>query len=160
MHRLVLILLVTGCGYRFVVPNAPPGLASVAVPVFQNHTTEPQVDVLCTQSLREHYQRAGVLGGDASEGVVEGVVTGVSAAPFLAAPERGAFPTYRLVLSVELTLKRGEQVVRSVTVRGTEEYPSGADVLITEANRATALRRLCDSVMREGAERLAASGTP
>jgi hypothetical protein len=154
MHRAALILLLAGCGYRFVVPNAPAGLTSVAVPVFQNHTTEPQVDALCTQSLREHYQRAGVLGGDASEGRVEGTIVSVSSVPFLAAPERG-LPTYRMSASVQLTMKKGADVLRSVTVSGTEEYPSGADVLLTEANRATALRRLCDSLMRDGAERLA-----
>lgn len=160
MRRFALIFLLAGCGYRFVVPNAPAGLKSVAVPVFQNHTTEPQVDALCTQSLREQYQRAGVLGGDASDGTVEGTIVSVSSVPFVAAPDRGAFPTYRLSASVQLTMKKGAQTQRSVTVSGTEEYPSGADVLLTEANRATALRRLCDALMRDGAERLSASGTP
>lgn len=155
----MVVLLLAGCGYRFVVPNAPAGLTSVAVPVFQNHTTEPQVDALCTQALREHYQRAGVLGGDASDGTVEGTIVSVSSVPFLAAPERG-LPTYRMSASVLLTMKKGAQVLRSITVSATEEYPSGADVLLTEANRATALRRLCDALMRDGAEQLSANPSP
>lgn len=155
MRRLALTFLLACCGYRFVVPNAPAGLSSLSVPVFHNATTEPQVDALCTQALREHYQRAGVLGGDAAEATVEGVVTQVSSGAFLAAPERGAFPTYRLSAAVQLVLKKGGVVLRDVTVTGVEDYPSGADVLLTEANRATALRRLCDALMRDGAERLA-----
>ncbi|MEW5739273.1 MAG: LptE family protein [Myxococcota bacterium] len=154
MRYLALILL-TACGYRFVVPNAPAGVKSVSVPVFQNATTEPQVDALCTQALREHYQRAGVLGGEGSDATVEGVVMNVSSAAFLAAPERGAFPTYRLSGAVRLTLRAPGRPPREVVVSGNEEYPSGADLLITESNRATALHRWCDALMREGAERLA-----
>ncbi|MCC6333410.1 MAG: hypothetical protein IT380_05415 [Myxococcales bacterium] len=151
---MLLGLLVCACGYRFVVPHAPAGVTSVSVPVFQNATTEPQVDVLCTQALREHYQRAGVLGGEGSPASVEGVVVSVSSGAFLAAPERGAFPTYRLSASVRLTLKQPSRPDRELLVSGNEEYPSGADLLLTESNRATALRRLCESLMREGAERL------
>jgi len=153
----VLSLALAACGYRFVVPNAPAGVKTVSVPVFLNHTPEPQVDALCTQALREHYQRAGALSPD-GEGVVQGVVTSVTSTALIAAPERGAFPTYRLNGSVELTLRRGAEVVRQVAVSGSEDYPSGADLLITESNRATALRRLCDVLMRDGAERL--SGFP
>ncbi len=157
VRGLALCVLLSGCGYRFAVPNAPAGLASVAVPVFRNHSSEPQVDALCTQALRELYHRAGALGGEVSEGTVDGVVVAVSAAPFVAAPERGAFPSYRLSATVELTMRRGGEALRTVSVSGLEEFPSGADVLLTEANRAAALRRLCEVLMRDGAERLSAA---
>jgi hypothetical protein len=142
------------------VPNAPAGVKSVSVPVFQNLTTEPQVDSLCTQALREHYQRAGALAGDGAEGSVQGVVTAVNSNALLAAPERGAFPTYRISGTVQLKLMKGEVLVREVVVSGMEDYPSGADLLITESNRATALRRLCDVLMRDGAEQLAGFPSP
>lgn len=155
VRRLVAMLLLAGCGYRFVVPDAPEGVASVAVPVFRNDTTEPQVDALCTQALRERYHRAGVLGGADAEASLEGVVVAAGAAPFLASPQRAASPTYRLTAQVRLTLKRGGATLRTVTVDGAEEYPSGADILLTEANRARALGRLCEAMMRDAAARLA-----
>jgi hypothetical protein len=151
---MALIVVLSACGYRFAVPYAPAGVKSVSVPVFRNATTEPHVDALCTQALREYYRRAGLLGGEGSDATVEGVVQGVTSSAFLAAPERGPFPTYRLSGSVRLTLRQRGQPPRELVVSGTEEYPSGADVLLTESYRATALRRWCDALMQEGAERL------
>ena len=47
------------------------------------------------------------------------------------------------------------EVLAETVVSGNEDYPSGADLLLTEANRSAALRRLAEQMMREGYERLA-----
>lgn len=157
MLALALVPVLAGCGYRMGVPNArlPEGLASVRVPIFENRTPEPQVAAFLTQALREQFQRAGVLGGEGASGLVEGVVLSVTAGPFLGAPERGNAPTYRMTATVQLTLKKGERTLNRVVVSGSEDFPSGADLLLTEANRAAALRRLAQTLMHDGAEQLA-----
>jgi hypothetical protein len=55
---------------------------------------------------------------------------------------------------VMLTLKKGEQTLNAVAVSGTEDYPSGADLLLSEANRGAALTRLAETLMRDGLDRL------
>ena len=153
-----LILLAAACGYRFTAPSSalPEGIQKVRVPVFVNATSEPGVEALFTQALRDQLLRAGRLGGDAEPATVEGRVLAVSSAPVVASP--GRLPSYRLSALVNLKLSQGARAVTEVTVSGTEDFPSGADVLWSEANRGAALRRLADSLMRDGAERLASGG--
>jgi Lipopolysaccharide-assembly len=163
MRRLALLSLVAllpllglGCGYRFGAPSAtlPSGVKEVAIPVLLNRTAEPQVEGLVTEALREYAARSGLLGTQASEAVLEGAVASVSTAPILSGPNR--LPTYRLGMTVQLTLKRGERSLGQVVVTQTEDFPSGADVLLTESSRGSALRRLAELVAREAFERLAA----
>jgi hypothetical protein len=154
-RTLALILLSCACGYRFAAPGGalPEGVRSVQAPVFDNRTAEPAAEVLFTQALREQLARAGVLGADASEATVLGSLEAVSGAPVFATP--GKLPTYRLNAAVKLRLLKGERVLVETDVNGAEDYLSGADLLLTEANRAAALRRLAETMMREGYERLA-----
>lgn len=145
-----------GCGYRFSAPLSalPGGLTSVRVPVFANQSAEPTVELIFTQAAQDQLERAGRLGGDGAEGVLEGTILSVSSGPFLTSPELGRQPVFRLVAGVRLVLTRGGRIVASTEVSATEEFPSGADVLLTESNRSAALRRIAESAIREGWERL------
>lgn len=151
----VLLLAFTACGYRFVTPNSqyPEGIRSVRVPVFTNRTAEPNLEAHFTEALRAHVQRAGRLGGESADGQIDGVVLSISSAPFVGA--LGALPNFKVAASVQLTLTKDGRQVTQLVVAGDEDYASGPDVLTTEANRATALRRLADTLMLEGAQRLA-----
>jgi hypothetical protein len=146
-------LLWAGCGYRFTAPgaNLPAGAGPIRVPVFENQATEPNFEVLVTQAIRERYARAGLLGGDGAETTLEGSVLSVSSGPVFGGV---AFPTYQVAASVRVTLRRGDQVLGQAIVSTTEDFTSGGDVLLTEANRGAALRRLADVVSREVVERL------
>jgi hypothetical protein len=157
MGRLAvpLALLVAGCGYRLGAPSAslPAGVRQVAIPVLQNRTAEPQVEALLTEALREYAARSGLLGGAGAEASLEGAVVSVSAAPIVAGS--GRLPTYRLGVTLQLTLLRNGQSLAQATVTQTEDFPSGADVLLTESNRGAALRRLAEALARDAFERLA-----
>lgn len=159
VRRLVLVVgvlsLAAGCGYRFRAPasDLPAGLPSVHVPVFSNTTSEPGAEAFFTQALREQYLRAGRLGNDGAPGRIEGTLLAVSSAPLVASP--GRLPNYRFQATVRLVLFKEGVAVNTVQVAGGEDYPAGADVLSSETNRGAALRRLAESLMREGAERLA-----
>jgi hypothetical protein len=161
MRRVLLLLVLSACGYRFTAPGGalPDGIRAVRAPVFDNLTAEPGAEILFTQAFREQLTRAGTLGGDESEAVVEGALNAVNGAVVLAGIDRtsglGKLPTYRLSASVRLRLQKAGRVLAETTVSGSEDYLSGADVLLTEANRSAALRRLAEGMMREGYERLA-----
>jgi hypothetical protein len=120
--------------------------------VFANQTSEAGAEALLTEALREVYLRSGRLGGATAQARIEGVLVTVASLPLVASP--GRLPNYRLQATVQLTLIKDEVVLKTVTVAGGEDYPAGADVLSSEVNRGTALRRLAESLMREGAERL------
>ena len=62
-----------------------------------------------------------------------------------------------MTATIALTLKKNGVAVGSTQVSISEEFPSGADVLLTESNRAASLRRLADATVREGFERLQAA---
>jgi hypothetical protein len=161
LRRLLPIALLLGaCGYRFTAPGGdlPEGVRAVRAPVFDNRTAEPAAEILFTQAFRDQLTRAGKLGGDASEATVEGSLNAVYAAPILASVDPSGvakLPTYRLTAVVQLKLLKEGRVLSQAVLSGSEDYLSGADLLLTEANRQSALRRLAESMMREGYERLA-----
>jgi hypothetical protein len=151
---------VLSCGYRFTAPGGPlpQGIRAVQAPVFANATAEPNAEAFFTQALREQLIRAGTLGGDLAEARIEGTVLSVFSVPMAVNAGR---PTYRLSATVELKLMRGGAVLSATQVSGEEDVLSGqsdagADRLLigTESNRGAALRRLADTLMREGYERL------
>jgi hypothetical protein len=152
---LALAVLVSSCAYRVVAPASelPGGLASVHVPVFTNQTSEAGAEAFFTQALRETYLRAGRLGGADAPGRVEGTLLAVSSFPLVASPNR--LPNYRFQATVKLAVVRDGVALHTVQVSGGEDYPAGADVLSSETNRGAALRRLAETLMREGAEKLA-----
>ncbi len=164
---LLLVVLLASCGYRFTAPGGPlpQGIRAVQAPVMSNITPEPQAESYFTQALREQLLRAGTLGGDDAEARIEGTVLGVSAAPMLVSPSTtpGAPPvppTYRLSATVALKLVRNGAVLAQTQVSGEEDVVPGTattsegTIIATETNRQAALRRLADSLMREGYERL------
>jgi hypothetical protein len=166
---LGLLLWCVACGYRFTAPGGPlpQGIKAAAVPMMQNVTPEPSAETFFTQALREQLLRAGTLGGDAAEARIEGTLLAVSSAPMVTSPT-GRGPTYRLNAVVGLRLVRNGTVLADIQVAGDEDVQPGvnvppgtnpppgttADVLLTEANRQAGLRRLADTMMREGYERL------
>lgn len=146
--------LLGGCGYRFTARTAtlPSGTRSARVGMLNNNTAEPNAEGLLTQALREQLALAALLGDDAADAVLTGVVVAVGNTTGLSS--RGDAPTYRLTITVQLDVQKGGAVIAGTTVTESEEYVSGADALLTEANRAAALRRVVEVVARSAIERL------
>lgn len=163
---VALCLLALGCGYRFTGGEAPlpDGIRAVAVPVFGNRTAEPSLEAVFTQAMRVQADRAGVLGGAASPARIEGEILSVSSAPVLPAPSTPGSPTpidsvgsFRVSATVRLRLVNDGKTVRTAVVSGQTQYLAAVqgDPLLTDANRATALRRLARQVARDGWAQLA-----
>ncbi len=154
---MAVLLATAGCGYRFVTPNStlPKGVTWVQVPMFKNNTAEPGAEALFTDALREVYVRSGQLADSDTEAEarVEGTLLSVSSLPLVAT--QGRLPNYRVNIAVSLRLMRGPVQLNAITVTGGEEIPGGADLLWSEIWRGAAVRRVAESMMREGAERLA-----
>jgi len=159
----LLAFLLAGCGYRFTAGGAPlpEGLRSVCAPVFLNQTAEPALGVLFTEALRTQLLRAGVAGGQGTcTGTIDGEVLSVSAGPTVLSNQVPPNPvSYRLQVTAQLRLRKDDRVLSAVTISGSEDYltatGSTADVLAPEAQRQAALRRLAETLMRDGYERLA-----
>ncbi|MGV3624238.1 MAG: LPS assembly lipoprotein LptE [Archangium sp.] len=152
----LLVLSLSACGYRFTAPNAslPAGLTAVQVPMFENKTADPSLELVFTQAARDQLHRAGRLGGDTAEGTLRGSILSISGGPFMTAPSIPRQPGMRVNVSVVLVLEKQGREVGRTGVNYSEEFPSGADVLLTESNREAALRRIADSAVREGLEKL------
>jgi hypothetical protein len=148
----------SACGYHFTAGGAPlpSGIRHVFVPVFANHTPEPNAEVVFTQAMREQLGRAGSQGGQTSEARLEGDLrslsnyTGLSLTNVPNGP-----PVYRIGASLRLRLLKGRELVAQADVDGSEDYLSaGGDILATEANRQAALARLAQSLTQDGYGRL------
>src|SRR5690606_39275628 len=130
-----------GCGYRFVAPNSqlPQGIREVRAPMFANPTADPSAELLFTQALRDQLQRAGIHTSLDASATLQGTVNAISSTPFMTAPSLGRQPAIRLSVSISLKLEKDGAPVNGTTVSVSEEFPSGADVLLTESNRQAAL---------------------
>jgi len=162
-HRALLAaawaVLAGGCGYRFTAGGAPlpEDIRSVCVDVFENRTAEPGLELTFTSALRERAIRAGTLAGGC-QGRIAGEVLNVWGGPWVST-SAGALASYRIFATVHLRLSRGGRAVAEAEVTGAEDYlpgpEAGGDILHVEASRQAALRRLAQSLMRDGYERLA-----
>ena len=147
-----------GCGYRVTAGGAgfPQGIQKVFAPVIVNRTTEPGLEGVFTEALRDQLARGGHLGGEGSEGRLEGELLAVGAGVAQLAPGTSGALTYRVSATLRVRLFRDKTLLAQTDVNGTEDYLPAlrADVLTTEANRQAALRRLASSLAADAVARL------
>jgi hypothetical protein len=88
MHRCIavfllpLLLLPASCGYHFTGEGAgpQPGLRNVAIPVFENGTSEPDLGSIFTDALRKEFITKGqiqVVPVDQAEAIFRGRITNI-----------------------------------------------------------------------------------
>jgi len=161
MRRLLLAAVLgcaAGCGYGFTAggPGLPKGIHQVFAPVVVNRTSEPGLEAVFTDALREQLARAGTLGGEGSEARLEGELLSVSAAVAQLAPGTSGALTYRVAATLRVRLFRNGALLSLTDVSGTEDYLPAlrADVITTEANRQAALRRLAATLAADAYARI------
>jgi hypothetical protein len=154
----VVALALSGCGYHFTAggQGLPQGIHHVFAPVVVNRTSEPALEAVFTDALREQLARAGTLGGENSEGRLEGELLAVNAAVAQLAPGTSGALTYRVSAVLRVRLFRGSTLLASTDVSGSEDYLPAlrADVITTEANRQQALRRLAAAIAADAYARI------
>ncbi|HOV87083.1 MAG TPA: LPS assembly lipoprotein LptE [Syntrophobacteraceae bacterium] len=80
---LVAVVLFNGCGYHFTGegPGPRPGLTKIAVPLFENKTSEPELESLFATALRKEFLQKGsmqVVPVDQAEAIFRGTVKSIS----------------------------------------------------------------------------------
>ena len=147
-----------GCGYHFTAAGAgfPQGIHKVFAPVIANRTTEPGLEAVFTEAVREQLARGGYLGGEGSEGRLEGELLSVSAGVAQLAPGTSGPLTYRVSALLRVRLFRDQTLLAQTDVTGSEDYLPALrpDVLTTEANRQAAIRRLASALATDAVTRL------
>lgn len=146
-------LVVTGLaacgGYQWVRKSTALGSVSrVAVPMLQNHSFEPGIEVLMTEALRREFQRNGGASVVADPGQADLVLTG-TVVDLRTSPRSFSSVAFALEYQVEMQvtlsarLADGEAVaLPSAALYEWELYLTSADVEAERKNREEALRRL------------------
>jgi hypothetical protein len=151
-------LFALSCGYHFTSAGAgfPQGIHKVFAPVIINRTTEPGLEGAFTEALREQLSRGGYLGGEGSEGRIEGELLSVSGAPAQLGPGTSSALTYRVAAVLRVRLYKDHTLLAQTDVTGTEDYLPALrpDVITTEANRQAAIRRLASALATDAVTRL------
>jgi outer membrane lipopolysaccharide assembly protein LptE/RlpB len=160
---LAAALLAAGCGYHFQGSSRglPGGATSLAVPVLENPTLEPELGPLLATALREQFSRTPavrLVPTIEAEAVLRGRVVGFDA-DVVAFTSEGLAVEYRATLTLELTLTdaAGQRIYwADPAVKGTDTYRASSDPLVTEANRREAIRRLAADLGRSVRDRVLA----
>jgi hypothetical protein len=151
-------LAALSCGYHFTAASAgfPQGIHKVFAPVIVNRTAEPGLEGTFTEALREQLARGGHLGGEGSEGRLEGELLAVNAAVAQLAPGTSGALTYRVSAVLRVRLYKDQTLLAQTDVSGSEDYLPALrpDVLTTEANRQAAIRRLASALATDAVARL------
>jgi outer membrane lipopolysaccharide assembly protein LptE/RlpB len=155
--------LAAGCGYRFQgqARGLPGGATTIAVPVLDNPTLEPELGPLLAAAIRDQFLRTRAVRlvptGDA-EAVLRGRVSRFEADTVAFDPQ-GLAVEYRATLTLDLVLtdRAGDRILwadREVT--RTDTYRASSDPLVTEANRREAVRRIAADLGRSVRDRILA----
>jgi hypothetical protein len=123
---VLLSVLCTGCGYR-TSTRGRTLQGTVAVPFMENRTAYPDIELLLTNNLILALERDGnlsVIGLDAAEYLLTGVLVRFSEAPFNIDPT-GKSDEYKLAISADLTFVNkvtGEELWRDKRFTGQASF--------------------------------------
>jgi hypothetical protein len=163
--RIVLSLALSvcsasGCGYRFraATPSLPEGIKTVSAPVFVNKTSEPGLELIFTEAMRQQLVRAGVAAKGSADAEIQGEVRWINNS--LGIFTITSIPaSYYIEARIGLKLVKGSRSISDADMTAREDYLPGRDILETEANRAAALRRVAEQLVRDCYDRLATGWT-
>jgi hypothetical protein len=155
---LSLLLLGLGCGYQLQHGSGlPHGARSVRVAAVDNRTAQAEAGGVFAAALRSELASRGRLAGEGFSGpLLEAELSAIRSAP--SAFAAAAAPAFRLEADLKVRLRdSGGAVVYEDTLSSAEDYLAGVDVLGTEANRRSALRRLSAALAQRLVERMEVS---
>ncbi|HKI83971.1 MAG TPA: LPS assembly lipoprotein LptE [Candidatus Krumholzibacteria bacterium] len=140
---LLLACVLSGCGYGLTPGRVKPGLESVAVPYFENETTEPELEVSLTDAII-----AGIVADrtlrlteeNQADALILGKITFFKIQEVFFAENRQA-QEYEVRVACEVSLvdrATGDVIVKPTTIRGkgdyfTDEGPEGEENARKEA---------------------------
>jgi hypothetical protein len=141
---LLLTVLLGGCGYT-VNGTLPSHITTVAVPIFENRTSEPAIEGLITRAVVEAFSTNGrlkVVGRDRADAVLDGEITSY-AITSIAFDRDANVRLYRLLVTINLRmrdLRRNTLLFQENNIREQADFRVQNAVSQTISREETALR--------------------
>jgi len=140
-----ILLSLASCGYRFAGQGTrlPDPIKTIAIPIFENNTSEPNLEIPVTQAVVEKFQHDGrldVVPSAGADSVLSGVVTGYSLEP-MAFDAANRATQYRVKLAVKIRFadKVGQGIAIERTVASQWDYKLGSSITAGESARRDAV---------------------
>lgn len=140
------------CGYKIgnAPFQAPLGVKSVAVPVFDNYTTEPELGTILAEALKKEILRRGLVRVEAVENadaIVRGAVTEIKIEP-LSFSGQGVTSAYRVKLKIRVKLeKKGEIIWKIDELEKDEQFLVAGQALNDISTRRQSLEKVASDLM-------------
>jgi len=149
---LAALVFLTTCGYRFTGSDGPPrGIEKLYIQLIENRTTEPGIDVVFTNALKNEFilKYQGILSDrEQAKAILSGAIVGIRTKTV---SRRGALTSLerQLLMTVDLTLKStdsdGLWFAKGVSSSDTYSVISG-DKEANEQNKREALQKLAEKI--------------
>jgi len=159
---LAALILVAGGGCGYTTVATPTGHApSIAVPLFENRTFEPLLDVRITERVKSRLVATGpwrlVNRPGTADLVVRGVVTALGVTP-VSFDRSNRVLEQRVTITAQITADRRDQAAAGPafqgTVTGTSEYSEVGDTLQIRAAKNRAIEEAGDLLAQDLVARL------
>lgn len=148
----VIVFFLSNCGYKIgnAPLEAPDGIKSIAVPVFDNYTTEPELGTILAEALKKEILRRGLVRVESMEradAIVRGAITEVKLEP-LSFSGHGFTTAYRVRLKVSVKLeKEGEIIWKTDELEKDEQFLVEGQPLDDISTRRRALEKVASDLM-------------
>ncbi len=158
LHTLLaltlLASLLTGCGYKFRGQSSalPPHIKTVAIPIFENHTSELGLENVLTQKVIAEFNRRQMLKVktvDHADAVLSGVIFAIHYSPVsYGADERATERRVQLTVNVSMKdVSTGKMLWSRQGLTYLESYAVAAkDPVLTDYNKQAALAKISDNL--------------
>jgi hypothetical protein len=150
------LILTCACGFYSTTSRGRSLTGSIAIPFFDNRTTQPDLEVKATSAIVDALEQDGslaVVSPGSEEFLLAGAVTRYSEAPF-SISAGGVSEEYKLSIVVVLSFtnqRTGESVWRDKSFTGTENFffegsPTG-EVLSRDNAEEKAIEQIVEDVL-------------
>ena len=158
---LICLASLVSCGYRFTGSDGPPrGVEKLYIEIIVNKTTEPGIDILITDALKNEFiqkYRGTLMPRQKAQAVLSGTLVGIRTETVA---RRGTLTSLerRVFMTIDLALKSTESerlwYAKGITSSDTYQVISG-DKEASEQNKREVLRDLADILAENSFNRLA-----
>jgi len=146
-------LALTACGYSFR-GTLPPGIQTIAVPIFVNRTSQPNVDSIITRAIVQAFATNGrlrVVRPAEADAILEGEVVGYGVFPIAFDPSL-SIQEYRVAVTLNLRMRDVRRNTVLFQQNGVSEHAdfraTGAAVSTTISIEETALTAAAGEIAR------------
>ena len=164
LHILTILIclgVLMACGYHFAGSEGPPrGVEKLYIQRIENKTTEPGIDILITNALKNEFiqkYRGTLIDRDRATAVLSGTLLGIRTETVA---RRGALTSLerRIFMTMDLTLKTSGSerlwFAKGITSSDTYTVVSG-DKEASEQNKRAVLEKLAQRIAENSFHRLA-----